>query len=248
MSTKIFLGNVTASSIMMFVLLLLLGATPAQAESQLDAKVYMTYSDFAAGHAVSLDSLTGGRTHQICQIREEDYQFRIKTGDKEADNILKHQALVVEFGGQLYVNCRYLRCEGVPLDATNFTQAYRYDGNKLCVVSHWINTGAALAELATGVTAVVSPLPVAIPSAVTSGVIACNMDRLSSYRCYCLDSDANAKGKTEITRMDDAFMSRVLNDTPDLLSRYKSLDKKRQRQSAANILPFLKAKGLIQGL
>ncbi len=247
MTKKMNSRNVTTNStaMLMFVMMFLLGSVSAQAESKLDAKVYMTYSDFVAGKAVSLDSLVGGRTHQICQIREEDYQFRIKTGDKEADNILKRQALVVEYGGQLYVNCRYLRCNDAPLEPSNYTQAYRYDGNKLCVVTHWLNTAAALAEIATDVTAVLSPLPVAIPAAVGSGVLSWNMDKLSSYRCYCLESEANEKGRTPVARMDDAFMSTVLTDSPELLERYKALSSKRQRQSAANILPFLKEKGLI---
>jgi len=245
MTKKITLGNVrTSSTVIMFVLMMLV-STSAKADSKLDAKVYMTYADFVAGNYVSLDSLVGGRTHQICQVREEDYQYRIKTGDKEADKILKHQALVVEYGGNLYVNCRYLRCNDIPLEISNYSLAYRYDGNKLCVVSHWINTAVALASIATGITAVVSPLPVAIPSAATSIALDWNLDKLSNYRCYYLGSDANAKGKTPIVRMDDAFMGEVLKDSPELLQRYNAPSKKRERQAAANILPFLREKGLI---
>ncbi len=245
MTKKIFFGNATVSSIvMMFVMLMV--CTTAKADSQLDAKVYMTYSDFVAGNYVSLDSLVGGRTRQICQFKEEDYQVRIKTGDKEADKILKYQALVVEYAGQLFVNCRYLRCNDLCLDPTNYTHAYRYDGDKLCVVSHWINTVAALADLATTVTAVVSPLPVAVPAAAASIALDWNMDKLSNYRCYYLNSDANAKGKTAVVRMDDDFMANLLKDSPDMLQRYNALSKKRERQAAANILPFLREKGLIK--
>jgi len=238
-------GNANLGSVVMMLVMMLMVSISAKADSKLDAKVYMTYDDFVAGNAVSLDSIVGGRTQQICQFREEDYQVRIKTGDKEADKVLKYQALVVEYDGQLFVNCRYLRCKDIPLDACNYTHAYRYDGNKLCVVSHWINTGAVLGDLAATVTMVVSPLPVAIPAAATSIALEWNMDRLSNYRCYCLDSNANAKGKTAVVRMDDEYMSKVLSDSPELLSRYNALSKKRQRQSAANILPFLKEKGLI---
>jgi len=219
--------------------------TTAQAQSQLDARVCMTYSDFVAGNWISVDSLVGGRTKQICQLRQEDNQFRVKTGDKEADNILKKDVLVLEYGGHLYVNCRYLRCNDVPLDVTNYSQAYRYDGNKLCVVAHWINGGALLAGIAGDVVTAVAPLPVSIPSAVGSSVLWYNMDKLNSFRCYYLDADANAKGKTAVTRIADEFMSKILADSPELLERYKALDKKRARQSAANILPFLKEKGLI---
>ncbi len=245
--TKFNFNKVTMSStVMMFVMMLLLGGTSAKAESQLDAKVYMTYEDFVAGRSVSLSSLVEGRTNQICQVRQEDYQFRIKTGDKKTDKILKNKALVVEYGGQLYVNCRHLRCNNIPLDVRNYTQALRYDGNKLCVVSHKFNDGAIAADLVSSFTAAVAPLPVAIPAAATSVAICWNMDKLSSYRCYCLDSECNVKGKTPIVFMDDAYMSQVLTDSPDLLSRYNALSKKRQRQSAANILPFLKEKGLVE--
>ncbi len=233
-------------SLVMMIMMLMVGGTSAQAQSQLDAKVYLTYADFVAGRALSVDSLVGGRTRQICQLRQEDYQVRIYTGDKEVDKILKQKALVVEYGGHLYVNCRYLRCNDIPLDVTNYTQALRYDGNKLCVISHWINTGVALAEMAADITAVVSPLPVAVPAAATAGVLAWNLDKLSNYRCYYLDSDANAKGKTPVVRIDDAFMDKILTDNPDLKERYHALSKKRQRQSAANIIPFLKEKGLVK--
>ncbi len=232
------------AKVMMMVILLMVSSS-MMAESNLDAKVYMTYEDFVAGNAVSLDSIVGGRTQQICQFREEDYQVRIKTGDKEADKVLKYQALVVEYGGQLFVNCRYLRCNDIPLDACNYTHAYRYDGNKLCVVAHWLNTLAALGDMAATVTTVFSPLPVAIPAAAASVALEWNMDRLSNYRCYCLDSRANAKGKTAVVRMDDEYMGNILGDSPELLTRYNALSKKRQRQSAANILPFLREKGLI---
>ncbi len=241
-----FFGNVTISSTLLLFMLILLGNNAVHAQSRLDAKVYMTYADFVADKWVSVDSLVGGRTHQICQVKQEDYQFRIRTGNKEVDKILKQDALVVEYGGHLYVNCRHLRCNGSPLEVTNYTQAYRYDGNKLCVVSHWTNTGAALVGMAADVTAVVAPIHVSIPAATTAVAIAWNMDRMSNYRCYYLDSEPNAKGKTPIVRIDDVFMNDVLKGSPDLLQRYNALDKKRQRQSASNILPFLLEKGLIK--
>ncbi len=239
--------NSSSLFVTMFVMMFL-NAVTAKAGSQLEAKIYMTYSDFVKGKSISVDSLVNGRTHQILQLREEDYQIRVKSGDKEVDKILKQQALVLEYGGHLYVNSRYLRCNDIPLDVSNYTQAFRYDGNKLCVVAHWINTAAVLADLAGTVTAVVSPIEIAIPVAVGTAVLAWNFDKLCTYRCYCIDCDANAKGRTPVTRMDDAFMSNVLRDSPDLLARYNALDKKRQRTSAANILPFLKEKKLISEL
>lgn len=52
--------------------------------------------------------------------------------------------------------------------------------------------------------------------------------------------------KTAITRINDDFMDQLLaNDTP-LLERYKAVKAKYNRQSAANILPILMEKGLVE--
>ncbi len=235
----------TRFSLLIVILFTLVSVLPVQAQGHLDAKVCMTYSDFVAGKWQSVDSLVAGRSKQICQLKMEDNQFKIKTGDKETDNMLKKEALVLEYDGHLYVNCRYLRCNDVPLDVTNYAQAYRYDGDKLCVVAHWINGGAVLAGLAGDIVTVAAPFPVAASAAVGSTAIWWNMEKLNSYRCYYLDADANEKGKTAVKRIADDFMNEVLTDSPELLERYNALEKKRARQSAANILPFLKEKGLI---
>ncbi len=225
---------------------LLCGTMAMQAQSKMDARLCMTYADFVAGKWQSVDSLVNGRTKQIIQLKMEDHQFKIKTGDKQTDELIKKDALLIEYDGHLYANCRNLRYKDAPLDVRNYAQAYRYDGDKLCIVAHWVNGGAVLAGLAGDVVATVSPLPVSIPTAVGSTVIWLNMEKLSNFRCYYLDSDANEKGRTVVERMTDEFMAKTLSDSPQLLERYNALDKKRARQSAANILPFLKEKGLIK--
>ena len=71
-------------------------------------------------------------------------------------------------------------------------------------------------------------------------------NKLSDLACFLVDSGANEKGKTAITRINDDFMDQLLvNDTP-LLERYKTVKAKHNRQSAANILPILMEKGLVE--
>ena len=152
--------------------------------------------------------------------------------------------LSVEYGGHLYVNCRNLRCKEIPLDVNNYAQAYRYGENKLLVVAHWINGGAVLASLAGDIASIVAPDYIAIPSAVASTAIWINMDKLNSYRCYLLDSEANLKGKYAVTRIVDEEMAEILKDNPNLLKRYMAINKKKECQSAANILPVLMEAGL----
>ena len=53
-----------------------------------NAKFCKSYSDFVANRWTPVESLTEGRTNQMCQVKFEDDQFKFKTGDKEADEIL----------------------------------------------------------------------------------------------------------------------------------------------------------------
>ena len=49
-----------------------------------------------------------------------------------------------------------------------------------------------------------------------------------------------------MTRLNDAFMEQLLRDDPVTFEQYYGRQKKGDRQSAANILPILVKKGLIQ--
>ena len=57
-------------------------------------------------------------------------------------------------------------------------------------------------------------------------------NKLSDLACFLVDSGANEKGKTAITRINDEYMEKLLvNDAP-LLERYKAVKAKHNRQSA----------------
>ena len=102
----------------------------------------MTYGDYKAGHWTAVDDLVGGRTEQMPQIKWDDTEYKIKTGDKEADKKLKKEVLAIKAGKQIYVNCRNLREDDVILDCSNYVQGYQYDGDKLIVAVYHINDGA----------------------------------------------------------------------------------------------------------
>ena len=210
------------------------------------AKYCMSYTDFVEGNWKPVSELTEGRTKQLCQIKSDNHCVYFKTGDKASDEVLKKQAFAVMYGNQLYVNCRNLREDGVCLETSRYVQAVRYGDNKLCVMAYRTNGWAALAEVGTGLAAVFvndTWVSLGLLAGSTAFGIAC--DKLSSLACYLVESDANAKGKTPITRINDAFMEHLLvNDAP-LLEQYKAIKTKYNRQSAANILPILMEKGLV---
>ena len=73
-----------------------------------------------------------------------------------------------------------------------------------------------------------------------------NNDLMEHHVLYLIDKEPNAKGKIIMTRINDQFMEQLLRDDPVTFEQYYGRGKKGTRQSAANILPILVKKGLIQ--
>jgi len=211
------------------------------------AKYCMSYDDFVAGNWKSVDELTAGRTQQVCQMKSGDHCVYFKTGDKESDEVLKKEAFAVMYGKQLFVNCRNLRYKDVSLETSKYVQAIRYDKNKLCILSYRTDGLTALASLGTLVGGVLVD-NTALSLTLLGTSIGCDIanNKLSDLACFLVDSGANEKGKTAITRINDEYMEKLLvNDAP-LLERYKAVKAKHNRQSAGNILPILMEKGLVE--
>lgn len=69
---------------------------------------------------------------------------------------------------------------------------------------------------------------------------------MEKHVLYLLDKGPNEKGKIQMTRINDQFMEKLLRDDPVTFEQYYGHNKKGGRQSAANILPILVKKGLIE--
>jgi phage baseplate assembly protein gpV len=214
------------------------------------AKYCMSNEDFVADNWKSVDELTAGRTKQVCQIKSGEHGvFHFKTGDKESDQVLKKEAFAVMYGKQLFVNCRNLRYKDGALETSQYVQAIRYDKNKLCILAYRTDIKTALAEVGTGVAGILVD-----NTAVSLGLIGTSVgfgianSNLSNLKCYLIDSGANEKGKIALTRINDEYMEQLLADDAALLERYKAIKAKHNRQSAANILPILLEKGLVESV
>lgn len=234
--------NMTAVKALVITLLC---AMPLMSRA-LEAKYCMSYADYVAGKWKNIDDLAEGRTLRMPQIKYADGEFKVRTGDKLADKILKKDVFAIKYGKQLYVNCRNLRYNEVGLDVSGYSQAYEFGDHMLCVAAYHINTGALLLSVGADVASIFTDTPMSIALRSTSDVIWFNRDKLNSFRCYLIDSDANAKGRYEVIRIDDNFMDTILDDDAPLLARYKAVSRKGERISAANVLPVLMEKGLIK--
>ena len=213
------------------------------------AKYCMTYSDYLADKWTPVESLTGGRTIQACQMKVINNQVRFRTGDKIADKIIKKQVFAVKYGDELFVNCRNLRNNEICLDVTGYSHAVRYDNDKLCVMAYKYNDAALLLGLGLDIASIfVDNKPLKLGMTIGSSALWLSSDYLNSVACYLIDSEANAKGKTAVTRMNDQFMENLLASDAPLLMKYKAISNKRNRQSASNVLPILMEKGLVTSM
>lgn len=208
-------------------------------------KYCMSYGDYVAGKWTPIEDLTQGRTKQAVQMKCDNNEFKFKTGDKQADAFIKKQVFAIMYGEQVYVNCRNLRENDIILESSSYTPAFKYGTDKLCIAVYHINDTAFLASLGADVAWFFVDTPARIALDVAQVGLILSRDKLNSYRCYLIDTDANAKGRYPVTRMNDKFMEQLLADDAPTLEKYKAINSKRNRQSAANILPVLMEKGLI---
>jgi hypothetical protein len=227
------------------VLMMMVSCLPMLMMAQ-PAKYCMTYSDYKTHNWNTIESLVNGRSEMIPQIKMDETDYKVKSGDKATDRILKKEVFAISFGKNLYVNCRNLRCKDIILDTQQYVQAYPYAGNKLLIAVYHINDGAFLLGFGANVASIFTPLGTSIALQTASTALWLNRSKLNSYRCYLIDTDANEKGRYPVTRIDDDYMTNLLSDDAHMLARYNAVSSKRDRQSASNVLAVLTEKGLVE--
>ena len=226
-------------------LVLLLIASMAQAQ----VKVCMSYDDFKANKWKAYENLIPGKEPDSVRVKYDGQDFSIKTDDKEINQIIKKDVFIMSIDKQLFVNQHPLRDEdGVILPVNNYLRALPYKGGKLCVVSYHatlgdvldlVNIGLDIALLATGHTTWGSIF-------LATDMLLTNDELMEHHILFLIDKGPNEKGKIIMTRINDQFMENLLRDDPVTFEKYNGNQKKSNRQSAANILPILVQKGLIE--
>ena len=229
------------------VFIVFLCTLPLLAEAQ--TKVCMSYADFKANQWKPYESLTEDKKPDSCRVKYDGIEFTIKTDDKVVNKMIKDDVFIMSIDKQLFINSRTLRDDdGAVLPISHYTRALPYKGGKLCVVCYkvtlgdvldMVNLGLDIALLATG-SYTMGGLFLAADLLLT------NNDLMEHHVLYLLDKEPNAKGKIQMTRMNDQFMENLLRDDPMTYEQYYGRNKKGARQSAANILPILVKKGLIE--
>ena len=191
-----------------------------------------SYDDFVADRWTELPTLIVIGNSVSHQVWVGGNDFKLDTGDKTTNKMLKKEAFVVEYQDTLYVNLRNLRYEKV-LFGNGYAQGLVYDKNKILFVTHRIGSAVDGKRVASAF------FFGAMGAAITETNI--RNDRV----CYLIDNNGDGK-KTQIVLLDDKFMGELLSKDSRLMECYKEKEKKKERESAANVLPILKELGLVE--
>ena len=230
-----------------FLAVLLLCCFSLTAHAQ--TKYCTSYADYKANQWKPYENLIPGKEPDSINVKYDGQNFTLKTSDKEVNKVIKQDVFMMQIDNQLFINQRPLRDEnGGILPVNNYLRALPYKDGKLLVVSYHVtmgdvldlvNIGLDIALLATGHTTWGSIF-------LATDLLLTNDDLMQHHILYLLDKEPNAKGKYIMTRINDAYMEKLLRDDPVTFEQYYGRQKKGERQSAANILPILVKKGLIQ--
>lgn len=227
------------------LLLMLFVALTAQAQT----KFCKSYEEFKAGKWKPYTELIADKEPDSVRLKYDGIDFTFKTSDKEVNKVIKKEVFMMSLDNQLFVNQHSLRDQdGAVLPVNNYLRAIPYKGDQLLVVSYHttlgdlldlVNIGFDIALLATGQTTWGTIF-------LATDLLLTNNDLMEKHVLYLMDKGPNEKGKIQMTRINDAFMEKLLRDDPVTFEQYYGRQKKGSRQSAANILPILVKKGLIK--
>lgn len=212
-------------------------------------KVCMSYNDFKANQWKPYESLTEDKKPDSCRVKYDGVEFSIKTDDKEINQKLKNEVFLMSIDRQLFINSKTLRDDdGDVLPISHYTRALPYKGGKLLVVCYHVSLGSVLDMVNMGLdVALIATGHYTVGGLfLAADMLLTNENLMESHVLYLLDKGPNDKGKILMTRLNDEFMEKLLRDDPVTFSKYQGRSKKGERQSAANILPILEKKGLIE--
>ena len=243
-SRRLHLSRLLGTSFLTIVLLFGYSLT---AQSQ--TKFCTSYADYKADQWKPYEELIPGKEPDSIRVKYDGQNFTLKTSDKEVNKAIKQDVFMMQIDKQLFINQRPLRDEdGGILPVSGYLRALPYKDNKLLVVSYHVtlgdvldlvNIGLDIALLATGHTTWGTIF-------LATDLLLTNDNLMQHHILFLVDKEPDAKGRYIMTRLNDQFMEKLLRDDPVTFELYYGRNKKGDRQSAANILPILVKKGLIQ--
>ena len=206
-----------------YLMLVLLIALSASVVAQV--RYCLSYEDFKNDKWVTLDDSVTVTLENTGGLGDLSF----KTGDKDMDKLLKKEVRFIVYNDVLFVNNRKLKGKGVSL-GKNYTQAFRYGKDSVCVVGPRSVKGGKVALYFAGNLAANLLL---VPLTGTSVIVAPTKE--AKPVCYLMTSD-----KRKLSMITDNYMEQLLADKSlsESLYKYKNEEKKK-RETADVILKYL---------
>ena len=195
-------------------------------------KYCLSYADFKEGNWLELESLTVKERSRAKKFWTGGSDFKLQAENDSLNRIITKDAFAISYNDTLLVNCRRLYFEDYCF-GKGYASAYIYGKGKVCFVAH---NPASAAVGGASVGMVVGP--------VAGGIISGTITATDAY-CFLVKLEQR-DGKVTSQMIDDDFMERFEESSPDFYAEYMSEKKKRKRESAAHVLPLLKEWQLIQ--
>lgn len=192
-----------------------------------------TYEDFRAGNWETLDTI-------YCKIHTKTHKYflggndiSLSTGDKATDKMLNKEVFAVKQGCKLFVNCRNLVFQKGRF-GKGYAKAMTLGKDSVFFVGKRIGRQNVEKQAMAGV----------MFGAVGAG-IAAGSQALQQV-CYLITTDADSRGRYNITMIDDAVMAKIVGRDSELFKEYMSETEAAKRLKPDNVYPILKEAGLFK--
>ena len=192
-----------------------------------------TYEDFLADRWQELDTIYCDSHSKTRQLWWGGNDYKLTTGEKAIDKILKKKAFAVMRDDTLYVNCRNLRYENTRF-GNGYTKAMRIGQRSLLFVNKIIGSEAQgnvmRSQFLFGV----------IGSMITAS------EQMEQQVCYVISFGANNNGEISIRLIDDRLVEQMITDAHhyDLYDEFYAEKDPEKRLLAKHVIPILEKAGL----
>lgn len=193
----------------------------------------------------SMENFKTGKSEILTDVEMKDHSghhgalyggndFKFKSDNDDADDILKKKALIVIMDDSLYVNCRKVRTSEAKF-LRGYAHGYRYDSDKICFINEKIDDKKNVNSSAFFLTYMFG-----VPGAVATSFI--YKDYLSNTVCYILDDDS---GFVRTAEKGDFIDKLSKSGRSDLITWFKSLTSE-QQETAYSVLLVMEELSLLR--
>ena len=205
--------------------------------SVMDARYCMSYDDYVNNQWQTVEKLQR-ITRTEGQLKwSGGGLYRFKKEDKEFDKKLKKEVFAIEFGDTLYINLYGLKHKGAYF-GIGYNSCYRME-NKIVFTENYVSKKK---NMAIGALAGAGGVFAGAIGGLAVGLADYSIhSQWAKHVCYIVDNNTK-----KVTLIDQETMPSLLADHPDLLSKYDKVEGKKEKRSAATVMPLLLKAGIIK--